>query len=93
MSKNCNNCCCGNQNNLDQAELADAIEKKQRQQLKYIVKYRAELEELNCQKEELIERVQAYLGIVEEVEFTETELIISYDDRLVTPAEISDLIQ
>ena len=48
---------------------------------------------MECQSEELIERIKAYYGIVDEVEFTEKELIISYDDRLITPAEISDLVQ
>ena len=101
MSDKCGDCGCGSHassNNcgsqqLTEEELEDILKEKGEHSRKYTVEYRISLEELECGAEELIERVKAYTGIVDEVEFTEEELIIFYDDRLITPAEISDLVQ
>ncbi|MGM0500428.1 MAG: hypothetical protein ACQERL_09495 [Bacillota bacterium] len=99
MSEKCGNCGCGSHDNncgshdLNEEELKEKLEEKENHKREFSVEYRISLEEMECQTEELIERVKAYYGIVDEVEFTEKELIISYDDRLITPAEISDLIQ
>ncbi len=99
MSENCRNCGCGSQNNncgshdLNEKELAEKLKEKENHSRKYNVKYRVSLEEMGCQAEELIERVKGYYGVVDELEFTEKELIISYDDRLITSSEISDLIE
>ena len=97
MSDNCENCGCGTQSgcgshNLSEEEIEKRIEEKSKHSRKYSVQYRITLEELECDSEEFIERIKAYNGIVDEVEFTEEELIISYDDRLITPSEISDLV-
>ena len=99
MSENCGSCGCGSHNNncgshqLNEKEIEERLREKENHSRKYTVEYRISLEEMECQSEELIERVKAYYGIVDELEFTEKELIISYDDRLITPAEISDLVQ
>lgn len=99
MSEKCGNCGCGSHNSncgghdLNEEELEEILEEKKNHSRKYTVEYRISLDKMECQAEELIERVKAYYGIVDEIEFTEDELIISYDDRLITPAEISDLIQ
>lgn len=97
MSEHCGNCGCGSNDcgssDLSEAQIEEMIAEKENHSRKYTVEYRISLEDMNCQAEELIDRVKAYTGIVDEVEFTEEELIISYDDRLVTPAEISDLVQ
>lgn len=99
MSENCGNCGCGSQNNncgshdLNKEELEEIIKENEKDSRKYTVKYRISLEEMECAAEELIDRIKGYAGIVDELEFTEEELIISYDDRLITPAEISDLVQ
>ena len=92
MSEHCGNCGCGAKNNLDQEEIENLIEEKQKNSRKYAVKYRVKLDNLECEAEEIIERIKAYTGVVDEVEFTEEELVISYDDRLITPAEISNLV-
>ena len=83
---------CGSQQ-LNEKELEQILKEKSEHRRKYTVEYRISLKEMECKPEELIDRVKAYTGIVDEVEFTEEELIISYDDRLITPAEISDLVQ
>ena len=98
MSDKCGNCGCGDQSgcgsyDLSEEELEKKIEEKSKHQRKYSVVYRISLDDLKCEPEEFIDRVKAYNGIVDEVEFTEEELIISYDDRLITPSEISDLVQ
>ncbi|TDX41798.1 hypothetical protein C7954_12521 [Halanaerobium congolense] len=97
MSEHCGNCGGGSNDcgssDLDEAQIEEILAEKENHRRKYTVEYRISLEEMACQAEELIDRVKAYTGIVDEVEFTEKELIISYDDRLVTPAEISDLVQ
>lgn len=92
MSEHCGNCGCGAHNNIDEKEIEKLIEEKKKNSRKFAVKYRVKLNNLECEAEEVIERIKAYAGIVDEVEFTEDELIISYDDRLITPAEISNLI-
>ncbi|MFP4198447.1 MAG: hypothetical protein ACLFSO_02495, partial [Halanaerobium sp.] len=83
---------CGSQQ-LSQEEMDRILKEKSEHSRNYNVEYRISLQEMECQAEELIDRIKAYTGIIDEVEFTEKELIISYDDRLITPAEISDLIQ
>lgn len=101
MSDKCGNCGCGSHGSHDncgsqqfnEEELEEILKEKTEHSRKYTVEYRISLEEMECEAEELIDRVIAYTGIVDEVEFTEEELIISYDDRLITPAEISDLVQ
>ncbi|PXV64015.1 hypothetical protein [Halanaerobium congolense] len=97
MSHKCGSCGCGSNDcgssDLSEAQIEEMIAEKENHSRKYNVEYRISLEEMGCQVEELIDRVKAYTGIVDEVELTEEELIISYDDRLVTPAEISDLVQ
>lgn len=98
MTNKCGNCGCGSQSNcsskkIDQNELDNIMKEKKKHRRKYNVKYRFNLEKMACTAEELIDRVKAYTGIVDEVEFTENELIIAYDDRLITPAEISDLVK
>jgi hypothetical protein len=101
MSEKCGNCGCGSHGSndncgsqkLNEEELEGVLKEKSEHSRKYTVEYRISLEEMKCETEELIDRVNAYIGIVDEVEFTEEELIISYDDRLVTPTEISNLIQ
>ncbi|RCW52544.1 MULTISPECIES: hypothetical protein [Halanaerobium] len=99
MSEKCGNCGCGSQspNNcggsqLTEEELAEILKEKSEHSRKYSVEYRIKLQEMECKAEVLIERIKAYTGVVDAVEFTEEELIISYDDRLITPAEISDLV-
>lgn len=100
MADNCGNCGCGSKkgncgthdHQLDQKEIEKKLAEKKKHQRKYTVEYRIKLQNLECNAEELIERVKAYAGIVDEVEFTEKELIISYDDRLITQQEISDLV-
>jgi hypothetical protein len=98
MSKNCGKCGCGSHVNcssqkINEEKLEKMIKEKSEHNRKYTVEYRISLNELECEADELIDRVIAYTGVVDEVEFTEDELIISYDDRLITPAEISDLVQ
>jgi len=98
MSEKCGNCGCGSHNNcsssqLNEEEVEKILEEKNEDSRKYTVEYRIRLEEMDCPAQEVIDRVKAYAGIVDQVEFTEEELIISYDDRLITPAEISDLVQ
>ncbi|MFP4021316.1 MAG: hypothetical protein ACLFUK_06885 [Halanaerobium sp.] len=98
MSDECGSCGCGNHDNcsssrLNEDELEKILEEKNKNSRKYTVEYRIKLEEMECQAQEIIDRVKGYVGIVDRVEFTEDELIISYDDRLITPAEISDLVQ
>lgn len=101
MSEKCGNCGCGSHGSnekcssqqLNEVELEKILKDKTEHSRKYNVEYRISLEEMECEAEVLIDRVKAYTGIVDEVEFTEKELIISYDDRLITPAEISDLVQ
>lgn len=98
MSEHCGNCGCGSNNdcggsNLEAEELEKLLEAKNKNSRKYTVKYRIKLDKLGCEAEELLDRIKAYVGIVDELEFTEEEVIISYDDRLITPAEISDLVQ
>lgn len=99
MSEKCGNCGCGSHDNncgshnLNEEELDKILTEKKNHSRKYTIKYRINLEDMKCEAEELIERIKAYQGIVDELEFTEDELIISYDDRLITPAEISDLTQ
>lgn len=101
MSDKCGNCGCGSEisnagcgsQQLSQEEMDRILKEKSEHSRNYTVEYRISLQEMECQAEELIDRIKAYTGIVDEVEFTEKELIISYDDRLITPAEISDLIQ
>ncbi|MFW5735885.1 MAG: hypothetical protein ACOCXB_00870 [Halanaerobium sp.] len=98
MSDECGSCGCGNHDNcsssrLNEDELEKILEEKDKNSRKYTVEYRIKLEEMECQAQEIIDRVKGYVGIVDRVEFTEDELIISYDDRLITPAEISDLVQ
>ncbi len=88
----CGNCGCGGHNDINQEELEKIIEKNKQNERKYAVKYRITLKELECEVDEFIDRIKSYAGIVDEVEFTEEELIISYDDRLITPSEISDLV-
>ena len=83
---------CGSQQ-ISEEELEKKLKEKSEHSRKYTVEYRIKLEEMECAAEELIDRVKAYNGIVDQVEFTEEELIISYDDRLITPAEISHLVQ
>ena len=101
MSDKCGNCGCGSHNandncgsqQLSEEELEKIVKEKSEHSRKYTVEYRISLQEMKCEAEVLIDRVKAYTGIVDEIEFTEEELIISYDDRLITPAEISDLVQ
>ncbi|RAK09409.1 hypothetical protein C8C77_106114 [Halanaerobium saccharolyticum] len=104
MSKNCGNCGCGSHKDqgshgncssqqINEEDLEKILKEKSEHNRKYTVEYRISLNELECEADELIDRVIAYTGVVDEVEFTEDELIISYDDRLITPAEISDLVQ
>lgn len=101
MSDKCGNCGCGSDNSnancgskeLKQEELEEIIKEKSEHSRNFTVEYRIKIEEMECAAEELIDRVKAYTGIVDQVEFTEKELIISYDDRLITPAEISHLVQ
>jgi hypothetical protein len=104
MSDKCGNCGCGshgsNENNdncfshqINEEELEKILKEKSDHSRKYTVEYRISLTELECGADELIDRITGYMGLVDEVEFTEDELIISYDDRLITPAEISDLVQ
>lgn len=98
MSDKCGGCGCGSHSNcktkeLDQAELEQIVTEKNKNRREYNIKYKIDLAEMNCTAEELVNRVKAYTGIVDEVEFTEKELIISYDDRLITPAEIEDLVE
>jgi len=99
MSEKCGNCGCGSQNSncnghdLKEEEIEERLREKENHSRKYTVEYRVSLAEMECQAEELIERVKGYYGIVDELEFTDDELIISYDDRLITPVEISDLVQ
>ncbi len=101
MSDKCGNCGCGSHGShdncssqqLNKEELEQILKEKQEHRRKYTVEYRISLKEMECEAEELIDRVKGYTGIVDEIEFTEEELIISYDDRLITPAEISDLVQ
>lgn len=97
MSDKCGNCGCGAQSgcgshDLSEEELEKRIEENSKYSRKYSVQYRISLDKLECEAEKFIERIKAYNGIVDEVEFTEEELIISYDDRLITPSEISDLV-
>lgn len=98
MSENCSNCGCDSSNdncgtkNISEAELEEILQEKKNHSRKYSVEYRIELGDLNCSPDEFIDRIKAYAGIVDEVEFGENELIISYDDRLITPTEISHLI-
>ena len=101
MSEKCGNCGCSSHTSetncssqqLSEEELEKIIKDKSKNSRKYTVEYRIKLEEMECTAEELIDRIKAYSGIVDQIEFTEEELIISYDDRLITPAEISHLIQ
>ena len=98
MSDKCGNCGCGSHDNcssqqLSEKELEKILKEKSEHSRKYTVEYTISLQEMKCEAEVLIDRVKAYTGIVDEIEFTEEELIISYDDRLITPAEISDLVQ
>lgn len=97
MSEKCGNCGCGSEtncgsHNISEAELEKIIKEKENHNRDFSVEYRIELAELNCSPEEFIDRIKAYAGIVDEVEFAEDELIISYDDRLITPTEISNLV-
>lgn len=78
---------------LTEEELEEILKEKKEHSRNYTVEYRISLQEMECEAEELIERVEGYMGLIDEVEFTEEELIICYDDRLITPAEISDLVQ
>ncbi|ADO77409.1 hypothetical protein [Halanaerobium praevalens] len=98
MANKCGSCGCGSHSNcktkqLDQTELEEIIKKRNKNRRKYNIKYKVKLAEMQCTAEELIDRVKAYTGIVDEVEFTADEVIIAYDDRLITPAEISDLVE
>lgn len=101
MTDKCGNCGCGSHDSdhncgsqqINEADLEKKLKEKREHSRKYTVEYRISLEEMKCGAEELIDRVKAYTGLVDEVEFTEEELIISYDDRLITPAEISNLVQ
>ena len=100
MSDKCGNCGCSSNDSHDncssqqlkEEEVEEILKEKNEHSRKYTVEYRISLEEMECEAEELIDRVKAYTGIVDEIEFTEAELIISYDDRLITPSEISDLV-
>lgn len=94
MSEHCGNCNCGHHTELDEEKIDEIKEKlKNKRNRKYTIKYRISLSEMGCDSEELIERIKSFAGIVDEVEFTEKELIISYDDRLITPSEIEKLVQ
>lgn len=97
MSEKCGNCGCGSEkncgsHNISQVELEKIKTEKENHSRDFSVEYRIELAELNCSPDEFIDRIKAYTGIVDEVEFGEDQLIISYDDRLITPKEISDLV-
>lgn len=93
MSEQCGNCNCGHQQNLNKEEIDEIREElKNKRNRKYTIKYRISLSEMECDAEEFIERIKSFAGIVDEVEFTKKELIISYDDRLITPSEIEKLI-
>jgi hypothetical protein len=94
MSEHCGNCNCGHHENLDKDKIENIKEElKNKRDRKYTIKYRISLSEMECDSEEFIERIKSFAGIVDEVEFTEKELIISYDDRLITPSEIEKLVQ
>ena len=94
MSEHCGNCNCGHQENLSKEKIEELMdESNNRRERKYSIKYRISLSEMECDSEEFIDRIKSFAGIVDEVEFTEKELIISYDDRLITPSEIEKLIQ
>ena len=101
MSDKCGNCGCSSNDSHDncssqqlkEEEVEEILKEKNEHSRKYTVEYRIKLKEMNCDAQKVIDRVKAYAGIVDQVEFTEDELIISYDDRLITPAEISDLVQ
>jgi len=93
MSEHCGGCGTNGRKNLSSEEfdeLKEAVKKRSRE---YYIKYRVELSKMNCSAEELVDRIKSFTGIVAEIEFTEDELIISYDDRLVTESEIEKLIQ
>lgn len=99
MSEHCSNCACDSSaehncgsRDISELEMQKILQEKKKHSRKYSVEYRVELDNLNCSPDELIERIKAYAGIVDELEFAEKELIISYDDRLITPTEISHLI-
>ncbi len=94
MSEHCGNCGCGHNKNFTQEEIEEIKEEiENKGSREYTIKYRVELSEMECDSEEFIERIKSFAGIVDEIEFTENELIISYDDRLITPAEIDKLVQ
>jgi regulator of RNase E activity RraB len=101
MSEKCGNCGCGSHasddncssQQLSEEEIEKILKDKSEHSRKYTVEYRIKLEDMECTAEELIDRIKAYSGVIDQIEFAEEELIISYDDRLITPAEISHLIQ
>ncbi len=94
MSEHCGNCNCGHQSDINKEKIDEITEELENQKKrKYTIKYRISLSEMKCDSEEFIERIKSFAGIVDEVEFTEDELIISYDDRLITPSEIEKLVQ
>ena len=94
MSEHCGNCNCGHQSDISIEKIDEIKEELENQKKrKYTIKYRISLSEMKCDSEEFIERIKSFAGIVDEVEFTEDELIISYDDRLITPSEIEKLVQ
>ena len=91
MSKHCGGGCNCNRKN-EFSETAAKNESKNNRSRKYSVKYRIDLNKVECEEEEFIERIKSYQGIVDEVEFTEEELIISYDDRLIKPSELEKIV-
>ncbi|ADQ14516.1 hypothetical protein [Halanaerobium hydrogeniformans] len=90
MSKQCGDCNCEHRSNF--ADKADQSKTTKNRNRKYSVKYRVKLNNLECDEDQFIERIKSYQGIVDEVEFTEEELIISYDDRLISPSEIEKIV-
>jgi hypothetical protein len=75
MSHKCGNCGCGSNDcgsiDLSETQIEEMIVEKENHSREYTVEYRISLEEMGCQVEELIDRVKAYTGIVDEVELTE----------------------
>lgn len=90
MSKQCGGCNCQAKNKF--AEIAAKKDSDNNRKRKYSVKYRIDLNKVACGEKEFIERIKSYQGIVDEVEFTEEELIISYDDRLIKPSELEKIV-
>lgn len=98
MNKDCGGCSFRSQSDCDHLNY-DAQKKnidlnhKEKNKRKYSIEYRISRDKLGCTADELLDRIKAYTGLVDELEFTEKEIIISYDDRLITPKEISDLVE